>query len=114
MELTETEREIFEQEETLQDKKKELELKQEKYKQLVNNIRHQSNEISIKRRKLQQLLESFDASTILCQSKVTDRKRKIAFQLSTCVQKIRNLNPTTRSSFGRSKIAPRNETSDTC
>ena len=114
MELTEMEREIFEQEETLQDKKKELELKQEKYKQLVNNIRHQSNEISIKRRKLQQLLESFDASTILCQSKVTDRKRKIAFQLSTCVRKKQKLNPTTTSSSYRSKIVRRKETFDAC
>ena len=33
------ERKIFEQEESLQDKKKELELKQEEYNQLVNNIK---------------------------------------------------------------------------
>ena len=62
------ERKIFEQEESLQDKKKELELKQELVNQLVNNSNHQSNEISIKGRKLQyqaESLESFDASTML-------------------------------------------------
>ena len=61
-------RKIFEQEESLQDKKKELELKQELVNQLVNNSNHQSNEISIKGRKLQyqaESLESFDASTML-------------------------------------------------
>ena len=78
-ELNEMERKIFEQEENLQDKKKELELKQEEYNLLVINIKHQSDEISIKRRKLQhqaELLESFDASTMLCQCQFTDRKRK--------------------------------------
>ena len=73
---------MFEQEESLQVKKKELELKQEEYNQLVNNIKHQSNEISIKRRKLQhqsELLKSFDTSAMLCQSSIADRKRKIAF-----------------------------------
>ena len=72
-------RKIFEQEESLQDKKKELELKQELVNQLVNNINHQSNEISIKGRKLQyqtESLESFDASTIMCQSRIVDRKEK--------------------------------------
>ena len=62
------ERKIFEQEESLQDKKKELKLKQELVNQLVNNSNHQSNEISIKGRKLQyqaESLESFDASTML-------------------------------------------------
>ena len=71
------ERKIFKQEESVQDKKKELELKQEEYNQLFNNINHKSNEVSI--RILQQqaeLLESFDASTMLCQSKISDRKRK--------------------------------------
>ena len=72
-------RKIFEQEESLQDKKKELGLKQELVNQLVNNINHQSNEISIKGRKLQyqtESLESFDASTIMCQSRIVDRKEK--------------------------------------
>ena len=45
-------------------------------------MNHQSNEISIRSRKLQQqaeLLESyFDASAMLCQSRITDRKGKIA------------------------------------
>ena len=62
------ERKIFEQEESLQDKKKEIELKQELVNQLINNSNHQSNEISIKGRKLQyqaESLESFDASTML-------------------------------------------------
>ena len=72
-------RKIFEQEESLQDKKKELGLKQELVNQLVNNINHQSNEISIKGRKLQyqtESLESFDASTMLCPSRIVDRKEK--------------------------------------
>ena len=62
------ERKIFEQEESLQDKKKEIELKQELVNQLINNSNHQSNEISIKGRKLQyqtESLENFDASTML-------------------------------------------------
>ena len=91
--LTEMERKIFEQEESLQDKKKDLELKQEEYNQLVNNIKHQSNEISIKRRKLQhqsELLESFDTSTMLCQSRIADRKRKIAFNFPTVCEKTVN------------------------
>ena len=116
-ELTEMERKILEKEEILQDKKKELELKQEEYNQLFNNIKHKSNEVSIKRRKLKhqaELLESFDASTILCQSRISDRKRKIAFQLSTCVRKKQKLNPTTTSSSYRSKIVRRKETSDAC
>ena len=54
-------------------------------------IKQQSNEISIKRSKLQhqaELLESyFDASTMLCQSGIAGRKRKIALQLSICLGK---------------------------
>ena len=71
-------RKIFE-EESLQDKKKELELKQELLNQLVNNINYQSNEISIKGRKLQyqaESLESCDASTMLCPYRIVDRKEK--------------------------------------
>ena len=111
------ERKKFEQEESLQDKKKELELKQKEYNQFGNNIKYQSNKISIKRKKLQhqaKLLESFDASTMLCQSSIADRKRKIAFQLSTCVLKIRKLNPKTKSSYYRSKIVCQKETFDAC
>ena len=37
-ELNEMKRKVFEQEESLQDKKRELELKQEEYNQLVNDI----------------------------------------------------------------------------
>ena len=36
-ELNEMKRKVFEQEESLQDKKRELELKQEEYNQLVND-----------------------------------------------------------------------------
>ena len=111
------ERKIFEQEESLQDKKKELELKQKEYNQFGNNIKYQSNKISIKRQKLQhqaKLLESFDASTMLCQSRIPDRKRKIAFQLSTCVLKFRKLNPKTKSSSHRSKIVRQKEIFDVC
>ena len=72
---------------------------------------HQSNEISIKRKKLQhqaELLESyFDASTMLCQSRIADRKGKTAFQLSK-----RKLNPTTKSSSYRSKKIRWKETLD--
>ena len=54
-------------------------------------IKQQSNEISVKRSKLQhqaELLESyFDASTMLCESRIADRKGKIALQFSTCAQK---------------------------
>ena len=54
-------------------------------------IKQQSNEISVKRSKLQhqaELLESyFDASTMLCESRIAGRKGKIALQFSTCVQK---------------------------
>ena len=74
---------------------------------------HQSNEISIKRRKLQhqaELLESyFDASTKLCQSRIADRKGKTACQVSK-----RKLNPTTKSSSYRSKIGCWKETFDVC
>ena len=76
-------------------------------------IKHQSNEISIKRRKLQhqaELLESyFDGSTVLCQSRIADRKGKTAFQLSK-----RKLNPTTKSSSYRSKIVRWKEIFDAC
>ena len=76
-------------------------------------INHQSNEISIKRRKLQhqaELLESyFDASTMLCQSRIADRKGKTAFQLSK-----RKLNPTTKSSSYDSQIVRWKETFDAC
>ena len=77
-------------------------------------IKHQSNEISIKRRKLQhqaELLESyFDASTtMLCKSRIADRKGKTAFQLSK-----RKLNPTTKSSSYRSKIVRWKEIFDAC
>lgn len=63
------ERKIFEQEESLQDKKKELELKQKEYNQFGNNIKYQSNKISIKRKKLQhqaELLESYFVSVQNC------------------------------------------------
>ena len=76
-------------------------------------INHQSNEISIKRRKLQhqaELLESyFDASSMLCQSRIDDKKGKTAFQLSNG-----KLNPTTKSSSYGSKIVLWKETFDTC
>ena len=76
-------------------------------------INHQSNEISIKRRKLQhqaELLERyFDASTMLCQSRIADRKGKTAFQLSK-----RKHNPTIRSNYYRSKIVRWKETFDAC
>ena len=111
------ERKIFEQEESLQDKKKELELKQKEYNQFGNNIKYQSNKISIKRKKLihqAKLLKSFDASTMLCHFSIADRKRKIAFQLSTCVLKILKLNPKTKSSYYRPKIVRQKETFDAC
>ena len=76
-------------------------------------INHQSNEISIKRRKLQhqaELLESyFDALTMLCQSRIADRKEKTAFQLSK-----RKLNPTTKSSSYDSQIVRWKVTFDAC
>ena len=44
-------------------------------------INHQSNEISIRSRKLQQQVELlecyFNASAMLCQSRITDRKGKV-------------------------------------
>ena len=76
-------------------------------------INYQSNEISIKRRKSQhqaeQLERYFDASTTLCQSRIADRKRKTAFQLSK-----RKLNLTIKSSYYRSKIVSWKETFDAC
>ena len=62
-----------------------------------------------------ELLEKyFEATTMLCQSRTADRRGKIAFQLSTCVLKIRKFNPTTKSSSYRSKIVRRKDTFDAC
>ena len=111
------ERKIFEQEESLQDKKKELELKQELVNQLVNNINHQSNESSIKGRKLQyqaESLESFDASTMLCPSRIVDRKEKYLHNFSPVCKKTWKLNPSTKSSSYHSKIVRQKGTFYAC
>ena len=51
----------------------------------------------------------FDASTMLCQSRIADRKGKTALQLSKG-----KLNPTAKSSSYRSKIVCWKETFDAC
>ena len=56
------------------------------------------------------MLESyFEASTMLSQSRIADRKRKTAFQLSK-----RKLNPTIKSNYYPSKIVRWKETFDAC
>ena len=69
--------------------------------------------MSIQRRKLQhqvELLESyFAASTMLCQSRIADRKGKTAFQLFKW-----KLNPSTKSSSYRSKIVRWKKKFDAC